>query len=103
MLIITVMYPGGENARFDHAYYNESHMPLVRRRWNAMGLQNDQVTRGVDGPDGAAPAYVVTTLLTFDSMDSFKAAADAHGAEIFGDIPNFYDGSPALGFYETVS
>lgn len=103
MLIVTVMYPGGESARFDHAYYSNTHMPLVRRLWNPMGLQQDQVTRGVAGPDGAAPAYVVTTLLTFDSMDSFKAAAGQHGAEIFADIPNFYDGSPALGFYETVA
>jgi len=102
MLVVTVMYPGGESARFDHAYYAESHMPMVRRLWKPMGLQHDQVARGVAGPDGAAPAYVVTTLLTFDSMDSFKAAADQHGAELFGDIPNFYDGSPALGFYETV-
>ena len=102
MLIVTVMYRGGENVRFDHAYYAETHMPLVRRLWGPMGLQHDQVTRGVAAPDGAAPAYVVTTMLHFDSMDSFKAAAGQHGSEIFADIPNFYAGSPALGFSETV-
>lgn len=103
MLVITVMYPGTEGTRFDHAYYMETHMPLVRRLWEPMGLQHDQVMRGVAAPDGAAPAYVVTTLLTFDSMDRFKAAAEQHGAEIFADIPRFYDGSPALGFYETTA
>jgi len=103
MLLITVMYPGAEGTRFDHAFYLETHMPLVRRLWGPMGLQHDQVLRGVAGPDGAAPAYLVTTLMTFDSMDSFKAAADQHGAEIFADIPNFYDASPALGFYETMA
>ena len=102
MLVVTVLYPGGEGTRFDHAYYNETHMPLVRRLWEPMGLQRDQVTRGVPGPDGAAPAYMVMTLLFFDSMDGFKAAGAKHGAEIFGDIPKFYDASPALGFYETV-
>ncbi len=103
MLVITVMYPGGDGARFHHAYYAATHMPLVRRLWTPMGLQHDQVMRGVAAPDGAAPAYMVTTLLTFDSMDSFKTAADQHGAEIFADIPEFYDGAPALGFYETVA
>ena len=103
MLLITVMYPGGDGKKFDHAYYAETHMPMVRRLWGPMGLQHDQVTRGVPAPDGAAPAYVVTTLLHFDSMDSFKAAAEQHGGEIFADIPNFYEGSPALGFSETVA
>lgn len=31
----------------------------------------------------------MTALLTFGSMDDFKAAGKAHGKEIFADIPNF--------------
>lgn len=101
MLVVAAMYPGGDGTRFDHAYYRESHMPLVRRLWGPMGLQHDQVMRGLAAPDGAAPAYILTTLMTFNSIDSFKAAADQHGAELFDDIPNFYDGTPALAYYET--
>lgn len=103
MLMIAVMYPGGDGARFDHNYYMETHMPLVRRLWGPMGLQRDQVMRGLPAPDGAAPAYMVTTLLTFDSMDSFKAAAGQHGAEIFADIPRFTESTPALQFNEPVN
>lgn len=102
MLVIAVMYPGADGARFDHAYYAETHMPLVRRLWGPMGLQRDQVMRGLPSPDGVAPSYMVTTLLTFDSMDSFKAAAATHGEEIFADIPKFTDASPALLFNEPV-
>ena len=36
MLVITVMYPGSDGARFDHAYYAETHMPLVRRADGSM-------------------------------------------------------------------
>ena len=100
MLTVAVTYAGGEGTRFDHAYYKDTHMPLVRRLWGPMGLQGDQVMRGQPGPDGKTPATVTMTLLTFASMDHFKAAADQHGAEIFGDIPKFYDGSPSLGFFE---
>ena len=103
MLVVTVMYPGGDGARFDHGYYMETHRPLVRRLWQPMGLQGDKVMRGLPAPDGAAPAYMVTTLLTFDSMDSFKAAAGQHGAEIFADIPRFTEASPALLFNEPVN
>ncbi len=103
MLVIAVMYPGSDGTRFDRAYYNETHMPLVRRLWGPMGLQRDQVMRGQPAPDGAAPSYVTMTLLTFNSMDEFKAAAAQHGAEIFADIPKFYDGSPSLGFFDAAA
>ena len=103
MLVIAVTYPGGDGVRFDHAYYNETHMPLVRRLWGPMGLQRDQVTRGRAAPDGAPPSYVTMTLLFFGSMDEFKAAAAQHGQEIFGDIPKFYDGSPSLGYFDAVA
>jgi len=73
----------------------------VRSRWQKMGLQDTQVLRGVAGPDGAPPAYLVTTLLTFDSMDSFTAAAAQHGEEIFADIPKFTTATPAMLFNES--
>ena len=100
MLTVAVTYPGNEGTRFDHAYYRDTHMPLVRRLWGPMGLQCDQVMRGKTGPDGNAQTTVTLTLLTFASADDFKAASDRHGAEIFGDIPKFYDGSPAIGFFQ---
>ena len=100
MPVIAVMYPAGDARSFDLDYYMVTHMPLVRRLWGPMGLTNDTVMQGVPGPDGAAPTYTVMTLLTFDSMDSFKAGAAAHGKEIFKDIPNFYPGSPVLQFNE---
>lgn len=32
MIKVTVMYPYAEGARFDHTYYRERHMPLVKAR-----------------------------------------------------------------------
>ena len=100
MIDIAVMYPADSGTKFDHDYYMQTHMPLVRERWMALGLQDTKVMRGTKGPDGAAPAYTVMTVLTFDSMESFKAAGDRHGKEIFGDIPNFTDGKPVMQFFE---
>ncbi len=100
--VIAVMY-SAEGGTFDHAYYMQTHMPLVHRLWEPMGLQGTQVLRGVPGPDGTPAANVVTTLLTFSSMDAFKAAAAAHGKEIFADIPNFTPIKPTMHFSEPVS
>ena len=103
MLVIAVMYPASGDARFDHAYYMATHMPLVRRLWEPLGLQSDQVLRGQPGLDGAPPAYVVTTLMTFESMDSFKAAVAQHGEEIFADVPRFTAIQPVMQFNEPAS
>ena len=32
MIKVTVMYPYTEGARFDHAYYRDRHMPMVKAR-----------------------------------------------------------------------
>jgi uncharacterized protein (TIGR02118 family) len=102
MPVIAVMYPSAGGASFDEGYYMRTHIPLVRRLWETLGLSNVSVMRGVPGPDGAAPTYTMVALLTFGSMDQFKAAAAQHGKEIFADIPNFSSASPVIQFNETV-
>ena len=58
MLTVAVMYPTAAEATFDHDYYMATHMPLVRRLWGPMGLQDAQVLRGAPAPKAAAsPRY----------------------------------------------
>ncbi len=103
MPVIAVMYPSAGGATFDESYYTNSHMALVRRHWVGMGLSDVKLMRGVPGPDGSAPTYMMTALLTFASMDAFKAAAAAHGKEIFADIPNFTSAQPVVQFNEALA
>ncbi len=102
MPIIAVMYPSAGGATFDEPYYMQTHMPMVREKWGPLGLSDTKVMRGVPGPDGAAPAYMMTALLTFGSMDQFKQAAAQHGSEIFADIPNFTAAKPVVQLNEAV-
>jgi hypothetical protein len=46
--------------------------------------------------------YHIIALLDFESLDAFKAAAEAHGKEIFADIPNFTNVQPSIQFNERV-
>lgn len=87
MILVTVMYPAGEN--FDVDYYLKTHMPLVKDRWSPHGLKSAQAIKGIAKADGSAPDYQVAALLTFGSLDDFKAAGKAAGKEIFADIANF--------------
>ncbi|MET0907171.1 MAG: EthD family reductase [Tardiphaga sp.] len=91
MILVTVMYPVAGSTRFDLDYYLKTHIPLVKERWGAHGLNQTQVVKGVGKADGGAVEYQVMAMLTFASLDDFKAAGKAHGREIFADIPNFTD------------
>lgn len=96
MVLITVMYPAVSGSRFDMDYYLKKHMPLVSERWSPKGLHDYVVLKGAETPDGGEAPYQVLAHLRFESGDAFKAAAAAHGEEIFGDIPNFTDTQPKV-------
>jgi uncharacterized protein (TIGR02118 family) len=87
MILVTVQYAAGSD--FDLDYYLTKHMPLVKERWTQYGLRSAQAIKQVAKPDGRAADFQVAALLTFGSLDEFKAAGKAYGKEIMGDIANF--------------
>lgn len=101
MILVTVMYPAGKT--FDTDYYLKTHIPLVRDRWTQHGLKDAKVIKGLAKGDGSAPDYQITALLTFGSLDDFKAAGKAHGPEIFADIPKFTDAQAVVQINEIIA
>ncbi|MBV8398638.1 MAG: EthD family reductase [Acetobacteraceae bacterium] len=100
MFVISVIYP--QSSRFDLTYYVEKHIPLVRSRWNSLGLKNISVLKGTGGVGGGAATYPIMALLNFDRLEDFHAAVQQHGKEVMGDIPNFTDAQPVLQINESV-
>ncbi|MBD0270870.1 MAG: EthD family reductase [Acetobacteraceae bacterium] len=103
MVLVSVLYPNQAGSRFDERYYMDKHIPLVRQRWGAMGLTDLRVLRGTGTPDGGPASFRVMALLTFSSADALQKAAAAHGAELFGDIPNFTDVQPVAQVNEALA
>ncbi|MEO8715077.1 MAG: EthD family reductase [Acetobacteraceae bacterium] len=99
-MIVSVLYPAG-GTRFDLDYYMKKHIPLVKSRWEPLGLKKSEVLRCVGAPNGAGP-YQLIALLTFGSMADFQNAAKQHGKEVLGDIPAFTDVEPVMQFNETL-
>ena len=95
MIRVNVMYPKQDNGNFDYDYYLDTHMPLVKERWNDL-LRGVEVYQGLSGAGGAAEPYVTSVSLKFDSIESFQQALDAHAQEIMGDIPNFTNINPVV-------
>jgi uncharacterized protein (TIGR02118 family) len=103
MIKVSVLYPQAPGTRFDHDYYRDRHMPMVKARMGAACLRYT-VDRGL--ADGAAPdqppPFVAGCALFFDSIDAFQAAFGPHAAEIMGDIPNYTDRQPVVQINEVV-
>ena len=96
MIMVSVFYPNDPATKFDEDYYMRKHIPLVRERWGGMGLEDVRVLRGLGTPDGGTAPFRILALLTRTSTEALQRAAQAHGPEIFGDIPNFTNGKPVM-------
>jgi uncharacterized protein (TIGR02118 family) len=96
MVLLSVHYPKTSDSHFNHDYYLRKHMPLVRTRWQSMGLASDTLLRGTSTLDGGPPVFELIAVLTFGSMDEVKAALAAHGGEIIGDVANFTNIAPLI-------
>jgi uncharacterized protein (TIGR02118 family) len=102
MIKVSVMYPNQPGARFDHTYYRDKHMPLVKARLGD-ACKSYTVDKGLAGGAPGAPAtYVGMCHIFSDSVESFPAAMDKHAQEIMGDIPNYTDIAPVIQISEVV-
>ena len=102
MFKVSVMYENKPGARFDHAYYRDRHLPLLKSRLGATCLSYT-IDKGLAGGAPGAPApYVAMCHVFCDSVESFQTAMAPHAAEIMGDIKNYTDLTPTLQISEVV-
>jgi len=94
MIKVSIIYPNGPGARFDHDYYRNQHLPLIQRRMGA-ALKYYSIDRGLRGatPDAPAP-YVAMCHLLCDSVEAYESAYGPHVQEIRADIRNFTNQTP---------
>lgn len=102
MIKVSVMYPHQPGARFDHDYYRDKHMPLVKSLLGPACLFYT-VDKGLaGGAPGQPPAYVGMCHLYADSVQSFQAAFAPNAKAILADIPNYTDLAPVMQVSEVV-
>ncbi len=102
MIKVSVMYPNKPDARFDHDYYRDKHMPMVKSRMGDACLSYS-VDKGLGGGAPGAPApYVATCDIYCESVESFQAAFGPHMKEIMADVPNYTDLQPVMQISEVV-
>jgi uncharacterized protein (TIGR02118 family) len=102
MIKVSVMYPYTEGARFDHAYYRDRHMPMVKAKLGS-ACAYYTVEKGLAGrAPGAPPAFVAMCAFICDSAEGYEAAIQEHRAEILGDLANYTDIAPVIQVSEVV-
>jgi uncharacterized protein (TIGR02118 family) len=87
--------------RFDHDYYREKHLPLIKSRMGA-GLKYYTIDKGLAGGKDAPALYVAMCHLLCDSLETYQSSYGPHAGEITGDIRNFTGVTPVVQISEVV-
>lgn len=101
MVVVSVLYPSLQGSRFDHAYYRERHLPLVRKLLEPSGLRS--LTYFIPTGEASQAPFRLIAELRFDTMEMTDAALRAHGSTTQVDIANFTDVSPVIVIGEEVA
>lgn len=95
MAIFSVLYKPTKTAKFDHDYYDATHIPLVKEAFKDTGLLGVLVLKGVSAGDGGAAPFVAMAHLSFESAEALQASlAGPRSAEVFADIAKFTNIKP---------
>ncbi|MFT3803650.1 MAG: EthD family reductase [Burkholderiaceae bacterium] len=96
MIKVSILYPASEGSRFDHDYYRDSHMPMVKAKLGPACLKYT-IDQGVSNvAPGSAPPFHAIGALFFDSVDAFRSSITPHMQEIGADIPKYTSVAPVM-------
>ena len=102
MVKISVMYPNSPQARFDHDYYRDRHLPLIERKMGP-ALKFYTIDKGLRGAAPGAPApYIGMCHLLCDTLDAYESSFGPHAKEITADIRSFTTVTPIVQISEVV-
>ncbi|MDR6539004.1 EthD family reductase [Variovorax soli] len=102
MIKVSVMYPNNAGARFDHDYYRDKHMPMLKQKMGD-ACKSYTIDKGLAGGAPGSPApYVGMCHIFCDSVESFQAAFGPHAKAIMADIANYTDLTPVMQISEVV-
>ncbi len=96
MIKVSVMYPFTAGARFDHGYYKDKHMPMVKAKMGD-ACKSYTVDKGISGgTPGSSPTYVGMCHIFCDTVEDFQKGFGPHAEEILADIKNYTDLAPVI-------
>jgi uncharacterized protein (TIGR02118 family) len=102
MIKFNVMYPFKSGMRFDHDYYRDKHMPMLKRLLGP-ACRYYTIDKGLAGGAPGAPSpFAAACSIYSDSAETLQAAMNPHMKEILGDIANYTDAQPVVWISDVV-
>ena len=97
MAILSVLYKPTKTSKFDHDYYDATHIPLVKDAFKDTGLLGVLVLKGVSAADGGPAPFVAMAHFSFESPEALQASMTGpRAAEVMADVANFTNIKPIL-------
>lgn len=92
-MIVSVLYPNHDGAKFDASYYKAKHAELARELWNP---EKVELIEG-QAPGGGTPPFVMIANFHFASPEAMgQALANPRASELQADMANFTDITPQI-------
>lgn len=99
---VSVMYPYIEGSRFDHTYYREKHMPMMKVILGDV-CEYYTIEKGLSSREpGQPPAFVAMCSFICSSVEEYRATSNKHTTDIRADIANYTDIRPIVQISEIV-
>ena len=103
MIRVTMLFPNDEGSKFDHEYYMNNHIPMVKGLLESLGLVEMNVDKGISDTDpNAPPRFHVIAGIVFNTVEDVHNAFISAAREILGDTKNYTDVKPAFQISEVV-
>ena len=96
MIRIAATYPRTAGKKFDLDLYIHKHLPWVRQKFGPYGLKKIEVDQGVEQPGGGVSPFFAIGYLYFDSLENFRKAFAAVGAEVVARRAAYTDVVPVV-------
>ena len=99
MYCASVVYPRDPEGRFDLDYFASKHAPMFAQLLGG-NCRRFEVHVALETPGAPMPDFTAAAHFWVESEAEFGAVLASHGAEIYGDIPNFSDRQPSRSWAE---
>lgn len=101
MIKVSVMYANEPGARFDHEYYRDKHLPMIKAKMGD-ACSYYTIDKAISIPGEAPALYIAMCHIFSESLEVFQKGFGPYGDEFTADVINYTDLTPVKQISEVV-